>query len=561
MFARSLRAGLLVASLLSGTIVPHSGDTKPAQAVSGVAGNEACASCHAEIYNSYLKTVMAGASGPAGEGLITGEFRHKPSGVTYRVYEQDGRAWMSYEREKESGFRGQRELLYFIGSGVKGRSYLFSVQGFLFETPINWYSQEHRWNMTPAYTEAREMPMNLPALVDCLNCHTSGMQVPLAGTDSRFSGKPFLHGGITCQRCHGPDGGQGGKGPGVDSAGAHPLMVNPAKLPADRRDAICMECHFEGTVGIEQPGKHLYEFQPGDRLDDYMHYFLLTGNQPTETEQALSQVEALSLSVCKQKSGDKMSCMSCHDPHQEPAEVEKAGYYRGKCLSCHGEAFGEKHHRDKPDCRQCHMPALANQAVAHTESTDHRILRYPHGFQLPKTTQEERLVAFPESDASLVTTRDLALGWETLAQRNHAGAAQQAERFLRQAAKERPDDARVLSSLGFIEQKRGHEKEAREFYERALKIDPLANDAATDLGTMEARAGNLRRAVALWQGAFERAPHRSEIGMDLAMAFCAAGQKDVSRQYVQRVLEFNPDYANSKRLMENLNRDPVKCKP
>jgi hypothetical protein len=562
MWAWSLRASLFAALLLSGGTFFHGNDAKPAQSMSGVPGSEACASCHTEIYNSYMKTVMAGASGPAEEGLITGEYRHKLSGVTYRVYQQEGRIWMSYEREKESEFRGQRELLYFIGSGIKGRSYLLSVQGFLFETPINWYSQEHRWNMTPAYTEAHEMPMNLPAYVDCLNCHTSGMQVPLAGTDSKFFGKPFLHGGISCQRCHGAGGGQEeGKARGVDSSDVHPLIVNPAKLPAERRDAVCMECHFEGTVAIEQPGKHLYEFQPGDRLADYTHYFLLTGNQPAETEQALSPVEALSLSACKRKSGDKMSCMSCHDPHQEPAEVEKAGYYRGKCLSCHGEAFGEKHHRDKPDCRPCHMPTLANQAVAHTESTDHRIMRYPHGFQLPKTSQGERLVAFPESEAPLVTTRDLALAWETLAQRNHAGASQQAERFLRRAAKEQPDDPRVLSGLGFIEQKHGHEKEARELYERALKIDPLANDAATDLGTLEARAGNLRRAVELWQGAFERTPHLSAIGMDLAMAFCAAGQKDVARQYVRRVLEFNPDYSNAKRLLGNLNGDPVKCKP
>lgn len=154
-------------------------------------GSEACASCYSDIYKTYRKTVMAGASGIATDGLISGEFTHKQSGVHYRVFEQDGRAWMSYERPKEDDFRGQRELLYFIGSGVKGRSYLFSEKGFLFETPINWYAQEQRWNMTPAYTEARESPMNLPAYVDCLNCHTSGIQAPVEGTDNKFSASRF----------------------------------------------------------------------------------------------------------------------------------------------------------------------------------------------------------------------------------------------------------------------------------------------------------------------------------------------------------------------------------
>jgi len=547
-----LLAGLLLIAFLPVERVAPTADAQSTPAGNTAPGNEACASCHREIYNSYVKTVMATASGAAAEGLITGELRHKPSGVVYRVYQQDGRVWMSYEREKESEFRGQRELLYFIGSAVKGRSYLFSERGFLFETPINWYSQENRWNMTPAYTEAKEIPMNLPSYVDCLNCHTSGMQTPVPGTDSKFAGKPFLHGGITCERCHGA---------GAGHMEGKEAIVNPAKLPAEQRDSICMECHFEGTVAVEQPGKHLYEFQPGDRLADYEHYFLLTGGPPPERTQALSQVEALSLSVCRRKSGDRMSCMSCHDPHQEPSPTEKAAYYRGKCLNCHGEAFGAKHHPDKPDCTQCHMPTLPNQAVAHTESTDHRILRHPNGFQLPAATGEPHLVAFPAGDGTLATARDLALAWETLAQRKLAGASRQAEQYLRKAVEERPDDARLLSALGFISQEHGHEKEARDYYEHALKSDPLANDAAVNLGALEAKAGNLRRAVELWQKAFDRVPHRSEIGMNLAMAFCVAGQKDDARQYVQRVLEFNPDYGDAKRLLAHLNGDPVKCKP
>jgi protein O-GlcNAc transferase len=127
--------------------------------------------------------------------------------------------------------------------------------------------------------------------------------------------------------------------------------------------------------------------------------------------------------------------------------------------------------------------------------------------------------------------------------------------------KERPDDPALLSALGFIDQEQGHEREARELYERALKIDPLSNDTATNLGTLEARSGNLRRAVELWQGAFERVPNRSAIGMNLAMAFCAAGQKEEARRYVVRVLDFNPDFASAKRLFAQLNSDPVQCKP
>jgi len=286
--------------------------------------DDACAACHKQIYDSYQQTLMANASGKASDGLVTGDFTHQASGVHYRVFNKDGRTWMSYERTGDATINGQRELLYYIGSGRKGRSYLFSKEGFLFESPINWYSQEGRWNMAPAYTEAREIPMNLPARRDCLNCHASGVQSPMPGTENRYDGRPFLHGGVSCERCHGQ---------GTAHAEGNGPILNPAKLAPERRDAVCMQCHFEATVAIQQPGKHLYDFRPGDELSDYVHYFLLTG-PATDSVEAVSQTEALALSVCKLKSGDRMSCTSCHDPHFEPADADKAAYFRGKCLAC-----------------------------------------------------------------------------------------------------------------------------------------------------------------------------------------------------------------------------------
>jgi len=506
---------------------------------------------------------MATASGAAADGLVTGEFDDKESGVRYRVYQQDGRVWMSFARGGKDGVQGERELLYFIGSGKKGRTYLFSDDGFLFETPINWYSQERRWNMTPAYMQATEIPLNLPAYPSCLNCHTSGMQAPVPGTDSKFFGKPFQHAGITCERCHGSDVGH------ADHRGASSgssSTVNPAMLPPERRDSVCMECHFEGTVAVEQPGKHLYDFQPGDRLSDYVHYFLLTENQD-RTPRALSQFEALSRSLCKRKSGDRMTCVSCHDPHAEPAAGGKAAYYRTKCLACHGqgtqgEEFRAKHHPEKQDCVGCHMPELPSKEVAHTEATDHRIMRYPNRMPTPQLQiRGKPLKAFPASDESLVTTRDYALAWETLAQRGVYGAEQAAEENLPKAVKDNPEDAELLAALGFVAQRQSNENEAKELYERALKIDPLLVDAATNLGILDARAGDVERAVKLWQAAFHRAPHRSVIGMNLAIVFCAAGQRDVGKKYVERALEFNPDYHKGKALMGHLNEEKGPCRP
>jgi Flp pilus assembly protein TadD len=209
------------------------------------------------------------------------------------------------------------------------------------------------------------------------------------------------------------------------------------------------------------------------------------------------------------------------------------------------------------------MPSLPSKDVAHTQATDHQILRRPRVQigQLQDASSEPRLVVFPSSEHGQESSRDLGLAWETLAQRNVEGASSKAEQHLRKAVIDHPEDPIVVTALGYIEQKHGRSKEARELYERALKIDPVNNDAATNLGVLEAGEGHLTRAVQLWQGAFDRLPHRSAIGINLAVAFCGTGQMEQARNYAKRVLDFNPDSPEAQHLLQHMNADPVSCKP
>src|SRR5208337_3927542 len=85
-----------------------------------------------------------------------------------------------------------------------------------------------------------------------------------------------------------------------------------------------------------------------------------------------------------------------------------------------------------------------------------------------------------------------------------------------------PKDPALLSSLAYVEQRRGAIDDARELYQRALAQDRNLLDAATNLGVIEANNGHLREAVTLWEGAFQRAPGRSSVGMNIARAFCSA---------------------------------------
>jgi predicted CXXCH cytochrome family protein len=517
-------------------------------------GNQACAGCHSAIYESYQRTSMAHASGPAIDGFMPAEFTHKDSGVHYRIYTENGRAWLSFDRPGDPEVRGTRELLYYIGSGRRGLTYLFETDGFLFESPVNWYANKQLWDTAPAYQSAREIPLNLPAYTSCLRCHVSGMQAPAKGTDNRYPEPPFTHNGVACERCHG-------------SARAHVnggAIVNPAKLTPERRDDICMQCHLEGKAAVERPGRHAYEFQPGDALSDYVRYFLLVDATGSGLG-AVSQVEAFAQSQCKKKSGDAMSCTSCHDPHRSPSAEERVAFYRGRCLACHGEVFGAKHHTDHPDCTACHMPASPSTDVAHTEVTDHRIprrkqislqpLQNPDGassFSLP------HMVSFPDAKTE-PDPRDLALAWTSVAENGMSVAEPQARDLLSKAVKQSSDDPALLSALAYAEQRRGSTAHARELYQKALAKDSTLVDAATNLGVIEAQAGDLQGAMQLWQDAFQRTPARSSIGLNIARAYCAAGKFSEARTYTLRVLEFNPDLPSARKLLQFLSRPPASC--
>jgi len=105
----------------------------------------ACANCHRSIYESYQKTAMARASGPIAGNVIPGEFTHAASRVHYRISDNDGHVWLEFEREGTNAVKGKRELLFFIGSGTRGRTYILEDSGFYFESPVNWYGQKQMW--------------------------------------------------------------------------------------------------------------------------------------------------------------------------------------------------------------------------------------------------------------------------------------------------------------------------------------------------------------------------------------------------------------------------------
>jgi Flp pilus assembly protein TadD len=165
---------------------------------------------------------------------------------------------------------------------------------------------------------------------------------------------------------------------------------------------------------------------------------------------------------------------------------------------------------------------------------------------------------FPATDMA-ENARDLGLAWETLADGGMSEALLQAEKYLQKALGERPDDPALLTALGFLLQKRGKMAQARQLDEHALRVDAHIPVAETNLGVIEAQSGSLSKAIELWKAAFGQEPGRSSIGMNLAKLLCAEGKAGEARDAVKRVLQFNPDYPEGKKLLQQLESGPSAC--
>jgi len=510
-----------------------------------------CAGCHRKIYDEWKRTPMANASGPAAEGFIPADFTHAASGVHYRMILDEGQMWLTYERpgaKPDRALKGKQRLEFYLGSGRRGRTWIYEREGYWYEIPINWYAKKKLWDMTPNYLDAREMPFTLPVDPGCLHCHASGVRDSLPDARNHFAGPPFVRGGISCAACHGDATEHlATKGKGT--------ILNPSKLEAIRRDSVCLECHLEGEVAVVKQGQRLNAFRPGDDLLDEAVYFE-DGRKAGPGGRATSQWESLLESACKRGSGDRMTCTTCHDPHASPSVEERVSFYRSKCLQCHaGMAAG--HHAENPDCTACHMPREETEDIAHEQVTDHRI-------QIPGKTYAsplagEELVAIGSVHPS---ARDEGIAWAQLALQGDRAAGERAMNLLLDAEKSSADatsDGPLHMELGFLEQMGGNRERAKAEYEAALGADPYNETAAGDLAVLDAQVGDFSAALPLWRSVFEHDPGASAAGINLAVGECRTAGRDAAEQTLRRVLLFSPDNDRARKSLLALEAGTEPC--
>ncbi|HEU0122284.1 MAG TPA: tetratricopeptide repeat protein [Bryobacteraceae bacterium] len=464
-------------------------------------GSAACAPCHKAIYDRYQKTGMARSSGRTGTGefresFALGSFVDAKTGARYRVSD---RYMVSFER---GPVRGERAMEYFLGSGLVGRSYAGMVEGFLFQSPATYYSARGAWGLSPGYAVKGFVDVARPVEPECLRCHASRVQE---------GAPPFLEGGVSCERCHGP---------GEAHVAGRGKMVNPAKLEPERRDSVCLQCHLTGVERVDRVRGGALAYRPGDRLADFVSIFVRKGSERTATDHA----EQLARSQCRQAAGAKLWCGTCHDAHgDKPGAAEQA------CAQCH-----ERHKNGEGSCVGCHMPKGATREGEHVVYTDHTIRRRLAG----AATAAGGLELFPGMTAG---EREWAL----------AEPVRRAHDLQRLAA--RPEaDAAVLAQLAQIYDRSGRGREAAGLYERVLRLEPDHATAQANLGIYWLEAGQVREALALWDRAFARKPGMLSAGLNLAMAQMQLRDRAGAVRTLRRVLRFHPDSAQARELLGSL---------
>src|SRR5262245_731032 len=389
---------LLAGALRSGANTAQAVDYLNTRAGVEYVGDEPCRECHQATYQSFKRTGMGRSmSGPRSDSLGTLSnpvtLHDGQDGIIYTVYSRNGKLFHREEQltsARKPVFTETHEVAYSVGSGDHGQSYFIDRGGFLFLSPLSFYSSTKKWDLSPGYESGLYRGFTRPAGDLCISCH-SGVPRPIPGAINQFKTPAFQILSIGCERCHGPGALHVAQRRAAEplAGPTDPSIVNPRDLSARLRDDVCYQCHLSGEARVRRPAKTINEFRPGTLLDDNVAIFLVPASLKVGGFQALGQPEQIKMSRCRQPDGASLDCITCHDPHLQQSGAGAVKYFDAKCIKCHASGTGRfalAHGPDRPPiagCLTCHMPKTAIPNTANTPLTDERTTRFQHSTGKP----------------------------------------------------------------------------------------------------------------------------------------------------------------------------------
>lgn len=526
-------------------------------------GSLACAKCHKNVYDAYVKTAMGRSLVHAGSRQIMATV---PSSAAVRtaaldreflVSAQNGRLYQTERRVREGTevFSTTHALEYAVGSGVNGITFLVRRGAYLFQAPLSYYSRTRSWELSPGY-ETVDQGFSRPVADACLACHAGRIR-PVAGRTGMYESPPFDELAIGCENCHGP-------GAVHASNAGRSAIVNPRRLPARLAEDICARCHQTGDTRVLKPRRTYNDFRPGEPLSNTLAIFRVTG-KPSGDEDLLEHHSAMQMSRCFEASAGRLGCLTCHNPHEMPTPKSALSFYRQKCFTCHNDSSCvlSRKERAANDCIQCHMPRRPAAGIAHSALTNHRIVRVP-GQPAPERTLEAATGDLPgltywnrpagNTEPLPVLVRLIAYG-ELMDRFAHL--RQHYLRTLDEASAAMPDDPVVLAALG---RKALAEMSVQTtgILTRAIEAGSAAPTTFLDLGESLSREGKLDESIAVLRRGINIHPFAAAIRKSLILRLIAKKDYDGARSAMTEYLSVFPEDSFVRGLLDKVSRPAVR---
>lgn len=324
-------------------------------------------------------------------------FYHAASKSFFSMVLRNG-AW--FQRRWQTGFDGketnvdEKSVDYVLGSGNHSRTLLhLTERNTLQQLPLGWYAEKGGfWGMNPGYDRPDHAGSVRPIYYECMFCHNGYPRIPegVKRDTAQATYVQPLPEGIDCQRCHGP--GQNHVDQASHGASAQVVraaIVNPARLNPEREMEVCLQCHLETSNqklphAIVRFDRGPFSYVPGQPLADFEVAFNRAPGKNTDFEVAQAGYRFRE-SQCFQKSGGKLRCTSCHNPHDIPRGPEAVAQYNQVCAGCH-QSLAQPiartgsmtaPHNAGANCVGCHMPRRRTDDAVHVVMTDHFIASRP----------------------------------------------------------------------------------------------------------------------------------------------------------------------------------------
>jgi len=322
------------------------------------ASSVVCASCHRAEALAHPSTSMSHALEAVADCTIlrsNPKFGFRYGAYSYQIVREGTRSIYSVTDGHQTL---TVPIAWAFGLGSAGQTYVYQWNGHWYESSVTYFRALHGPDLTLGFKsrsprnleEAAGRIMTLPEARDCFNCHSTN-----AVHQGRLQFERLMP-GVQCERCHGAATThlQALKAGDVQRA----AMPQLGKLTNDELSNFCGQCHRTWAQ--------------------------INMNGPHDINNIRFQPYRLTNSRCYDPADRRISCVACHDPHQEVEH--QAGAYDTKCLACHGkvEPAGRAIHCpvSQKECVTCHMPKYELEG-AHNRFTDHQIRIVHTGEQYP----------------------------------------------------------------------------------------------------------------------------------------------------------------------------------